>query len=283
MAYEDLLEKLVLPATPTAPPEPVQSEEPPPFASPRTSSSYSAASSPGSLFQSNATPGPQPEERTVVTANPLLAEEQEAAAREAESYILPPAAVPTPAFAAYPIVAQPANPPVPSASLAPRKVVQVSYPVLGGMLLGAAFVGGLFTWGMRPSRVAAPSPTLVATPVVPVQPLRPVSPPPQVEQLPTQAPPPPAPAAAKPAAAAEAQPAREVPAAEPAAESGEGEAKAAPKAKAHHAVAKAPRPPKAVAPVASKPVAAKPVAAKPAPAKPAPSKKGGKGWVDPFL
>ena len=41
MAYEDLLEKLVLPATPAAPEEAEAAEEPPPFAAPRPSSSHS--------------------------------------------------------------------------------------------------------------------------------------------------------------------------------------------------------------------------------------------------
>jgi len=284
MAYEDLLEKLVLPATPAEPAEPQEAEEPPPFASTRTSSSHPVSSSIGSLFPQGETPGPaQTEERTVVTANPLLAEEQQAAAREAESYILPPAAAPTPAFTESPIVAQPARPGIQTTGLAPGKVVQLSYPVLGGILLGAALVGGLFTHLMSPSRTAVPptsTPTAVATPVIPAQPAPPANPAPHVQPVPT----PPAPAAAQPAAAAEAKPVREVAPAEPAVapEESEGEAKEATKPKAHHAAAKAARPPK---PVAAKPAPApKPVAAKPASApKPAPAKKPGKGWVDPFL
>ncbi len=105
LAYEDLLEKLVLPATPAAPDESEAAEEPPPFASTEPSSPHLSSSSVGNLYQ----PGlGTSEERTVVTANPLLAEEQQAAAREAENYILPPAAVATPGFA-QPPVAQPVH------------------------------------------------------------------------------------------------------------------------------------------------------------------------------
>ena len=266
LAYEDLLEKLVLPATPAAPDESEAAEEPPPFASPQPSSPHLSSSSVGNLYQ----PGPgTSEERTVVTANPLLAEEQEAAAREAENYILPPASVATPAFAQPPVVAQPVRVALRKPSLDLNKVVQISYQKLGIVLLAALLVGGVFTRLVTPTRVVVTmpppqTPTLVARPVVPVQPPQPVNPAPQVVPLPNPAEPAaPAPPAAQHAATA-------IPAAEPAPrESGEGGPKTVTKAKVHHA-AKSPRPPKSAAPKA-------------APAKPAAPKKPAKGgWVDPF-
>ena len=270
LAYEDLLEKLVLPATPAAP-EAEPAEDPPPFASAQPSSSHSSSASLDNLFQSPATS----EERTVVTANPLLAEEQEAAAREAENYILPPASVPTPAFARPPIAAQPARETFHKASLALHKVVQISYQKLGIMLLVAVLVGGGLSRLMTPIRVVvtappAQTPTLVAKPVVPVQPTQPANPAPQVVPLPNPAElPAPAPPAAQRAATAEARPPGEIPAAVPAPMESGGGGKPAAKVKAHHA-AKSPRPPKSAAPKA-------------APAKPAAAKKPAKGgWVDPF-
>jgi len=278
LAYEDLLEKLVLPATPAAPDEAEAAEEPPPFASDQPSSPHLSSSSGGNLYQ----PGPgTSEERTVVTANPLLAEEQEAAAREAENYILPPASVPTPAFAQPPVAAEPARATLQKPSLDLgldlNRVVQISYKKLGIMLLATLLLGGGFTRLMTPARVVvsvppAQTPTLVARPVVPVQPTQPANPTPQVVPLPSPAEPPaPAPPAAQRAATAEARPSREIPAAEPApAEAAEGAPKTAAKAKVHHAAKASPRPPRIAAP---KPALAKPVA---------PKKQAKGGWVDPF-
>jgi hypothetical protein len=278
LAYEDLLEKLVLPATPAAPDEAEVVEEPPPFASVQPSSPHPSSSSLGNLFQPSAATS---EERTVVTANPLLAEEQEAAARDAENYILPPASVATPAFAAPPVVAKPVRATLQRASLALNKVVQISYQKLGIMLLVALLVGGGLSRLMTPIRVVvsappAQTPTLVARPVVPVQPPQPANPAPQVVPLPNPAESPaPAPPAAQRAATAEARPSGGIPAAAPApAESGGGEPRTAARAKVHHAT-KSPRPPKSAAP---KVAPAKPVAAKPA----APKKAAKGGWVDPF-
>jgi hypothetical protein len=283
MAYEDLLEKLVLPTKAAAPEESEVAEEPPPFASPRSSSSHSSSSPLANLFPPNAPSlADVSDERTVVTANPLLAEEQEAAAREAENYILPAAPVAPPVFAEPQIVARPARETFQRASLVVlHKVIQISYQRLGVMLLVAMLVGGLLSWLMTPTRavVSAPPPqaaTLVARPVVPAQPTQQANPAPQVVPLPTPTElPVPALPAAQPAATAQAK--RPVaPAVEPAPEeSGAAEAKTAAKTRVHHA-AKASRPAKSAAPKAA-PV--KPAA----PAKPAASKKSGKGgWVDPF-
>lgn len=277
MAYEDLLEKLVLPSQLAAPDEAEAAEEPPPFASPRPSSAESTPSPLGSLFPPSAPAIPTTsDERTVVTANPLLAEEQEAAAREAENYILPAAPVATPVFVESPILAQPFRAKPQPTGLAPSKVIQISYPMFGFMMLAAVLVGGVLSRLMAPTRVVvtpppAQAPTLVARPVVPAQPTQPANPAPRVVPLPTPTElPAPAPAVAQPAATAEAKPPGEIPTAEPPLEeSGAGELRTATRARVHHA-AKSPRPSKSVAP-------------KVAPAKPVASKKPGKGgWVDPF-
>jgi hypothetical protein len=272
LAYEDLLEKLVLPATPAAPAEAEAAEEPPPFAAVQPSSPHPSSSPLGNLFQPSAATS---EERTVVTANPLLAEEQEAAARDAENYILPPASVAPPAFATPTVVAKPVRATLQRARLSLSKVVQLSYQKLGIMLLVAALVGGGLSRLMTPIRVVvtappAQTPTLVARPVVPVQPTQPANPAPQVVPLPNPAEPPaPAPPAERRAASAEPRPSGETPAAAAAPAPGGGEPKTAARAKVHHA-AKSPRPPRSVAP-------------RTVPAKPAAPKKPAKGgWVDPF-
>jgi len=213
------------------------------------------------------------DERTVVTANPLLAEEQEAAAREAENFILPAAPVAPPVFMEPQVLAPPIGGNLRPTVLAPNKFIQISYPMFGFMMLAAVLVGGVLSRLMAPPRTVvtalpAQVPTLVARPVVPVPPAQPANPAPQVVPLPTPTEPP---VAAQPAAAAAARRApAEAPAAQPAPEEfGMGESQSGARVRAHHAV-KSPRPPKSAAP---RPVAAKSAASK----KPA---KG--GWVDPF-
>ncbi len=268
MAYEDLLEKLVLPAQPAPVEEPAAHQ-----VTPRPSSVL-ASSSPDSLFPSNVTPGPvTSDERTVVTVNPLLAEEQEAAARGAESYILPAAPPPQPLLPNTPVVvpqARPATTPTtPKFVVLPGKIVQATYPVFGGIVLGGIILGILVGRASAPTKVIEKVQVVQAQPVATPSPApgqaAQASPTPEVVPLPTpsEAPKP----AAQPAAAAAAE--------EPAAE----EAKPEAKPKAHHA-SKASHSPKPAKPaVAAKPVAA----AKAAPAaKPAGGKKPGKGWVDPF-
>ena len=285
MAYEDLLEKLVLPTPSAAPDESEAAEEPPPFAPPRVSSSHAAVSPLANLFPPGAPSlADVSDERTVVTANPLLAEEQEAAAREAENFILPAAPVAPPVFVEPQVLAPPVVANQRQAVLAPNKFIQISYPMFGFMMLAAVLVGGVLSRLMAPTTPTvvtpppAQAPTLVARPVVPAQPTQPANPAPQVVPLPTPTEPPaPAPMAARPAAAAAAKKApAELPAAQPAPEElGMGEIQPVARAKVHHA-AKTPRPPKSVAP---KVAAVKPAAA----AKPAAPKKPAKGgWVDPF-
>ena len=167
------------------------------------------------------------DERTVVTANPLLAEEQEAAAREAENFILPAASVAPPVFVEPQVLAPPVGGNLRPTVLAPNKFVQISYPMFGFMMLAAVLVGGVLSRLMAPPRAVvtalpAQVPTLVARPVVPVPPTppaQPANPAPQVVPLPTPTEPPaPAPAAAQPAAAAAARAPAEAPAAQPAPE-----------------------------------------------------------------
>ena len=286
MAYEDLLEKLVLPTPSAAPDESEAAEEPPPFAPARPSSSHPVASPLANLFPSGAPSlADVSDERTVVTANPLLAEEQEAAAREAENFILPAAPVAPPVFVEPQVLAPPIGGNLRPTVLAPNKFIQISYPMFGFMMLAAVLVGGVLSRLMAPPRTVvtalpAQVPTLVARPVVPVPPTppaQPANPAPQVVPLPTPTEPPaPAPVAAQPAAAAAARAPAEAPAAQPAPEEfGMGESQSGTRVRAHHAV-KSPRPPKSASP---RPVAVKPAAA----AKPAASKKPAKGgWVDPF-
>jgi hypothetical protein len=280
LAYEDLLEKLVLPTGPAIPDEGEAPEDPPPFASSRPSSAQATPTPLVNLFTPGVPPGlDTSDERTVVTANPLLAEEQQAAAREAETYILPAAPLPlaTPVFVQPPVVAHPVHAAFERTGLAIHKVIQISYQKLGIMLLVAMLAGGLVSRLMAPTRavVSAPTPqttTLTATPVVPAQPTQAAKPAPQVVALPTPSEPPAARPAAQPAAPAAAKPSAAIPTAAPTpAESGAGESKTAAKARVHHVVkASSPRPVKSAAPKA-------------APAKPAAPKKPAKGgWVDPF-
>ena len=285
MAYEDLLEKLVLPTPSAAPEENEAAEEPPPFAPTRPSSSHAASSPLANLFPPGAPSlADVSDERTVVTANPLLAEEQEAAAREAENFILPAApSVVAPVFVEPQALAPPVVANQRPSMLGPNRFIQISYPMFGFMMLAAVLVGGVLSRLMAPSRpvVTAPPaqvPTLVAKPVVPAQPTPaapPANPAPQVVPLPTE-PAAPAPVAAQPAAVPAAKARVELPAAQPAPEEPfMGEAQPAARAPAHHA-AKAPRPPKSAAPKVAAVKSA-------APAKPAPAKKPAKGgWVDPF-
>jgi hypothetical protein len=275
LAYEDLLEKLVLPTGPAAPDEGEAPEDPPPFASSRPSSAQATPTPLVNLFTPGVPPGlDSSDERTVVTANPLLAEEQEAAAREAETYILPAAAPrATPVFVQPPVVAHPVHAAFERTGLALHKVIQISYQKLGIMLLVAMLAGVLVSRLMAPTRAVVSAstpqtPTLTATPVVPAQPTQAANPAPRVVALPTPSEPP----ADQPAAPAAAKPSAAIPTAAPTpAESGAGESKTAAKARVHHVVkSSSPRPVKSAAPKA-------------APAKPASPKKPAKGgWVDPF-
>lgn len=260
LAYEDLLAKLVLPAKA---PEP-EPEMPALMSSLPLSEPIALPSAPYIRPSSQSLQAAPPaEERTLVTENPLLAEEQEAAAREGR--------LPT---RDHPIVMHEELRSAPTEPLAVANGAAKSrlvYLMLGGLLvLGGMILAVLVLKLLMPT--PAPQTPVVITPApAPARP--PLAPPAHVEPLPPSAPAAAAePAFAEPAAAA-GQPTFAV---EP--------ERAAPRA--HKPVVR----PKPVRPMAPK-VAALP---KPAPApkqavapkapKAAPAKKAGKssGYADPF-
>jgi hypothetical protein len=266
LAYEDLLAKLVLPAKPSEPepamPTPAGSL---PLLDP-ASVPYKRPSSPSFLV------APPTDERTLVTENPLLAEEQEAAAREGRS-----------ASREIPNVVREEMRPALTEPLANGVAKsRLVYLMLGGLLV---LVGMILAVLVLKLIMPAPAPVPVVITPAPAPP--PPAPPTHVEPLPPTE---------------HVVPALAVPA-PPAAPAGEAKANAA----ASEAPSQAPSEGEAVMPEAeksqpkvhrsaSRPKApshassAKPaVAAKPAaPAKaqkPAATKKSGKasqGWVDPF-
>lgn len=317
MAYEDLLEKLVLPGAETPSGQAEAEDAPfPPIDTPQPTKETATEDAPW-RFPAGPSLLDSAEERTVVTQNPLLAEEQEAAREAAAAQT--PTAISDPSYqaaaSAYtqaassaetaqvsyaspsvynntpvvvpvgpaPIPLQPR--PAPPAATAGR--IQISYPMFGGVVLTALIVGGLVVRYLAPSPHVAPVQTEVVVAPTPVQPAAPApvaqpTPAPQAA-TPTPAPevvPVPTPVAAT-AAVPEAKPTVPEPAAEPAAETKPSE-EAAPE----------PRPapkPKAhhAAKPASKPSPKPAPAAKPAPAS-KPAKPAGKpagkkgGWTDPF-
>jgi hypothetical protein len=267
LAYEDLLAKLVLPAK--APePEPALPALAAPLPMPETlmapeeptpSVAFKPTSSANYLLSAPT------EERTLVTVNPLVAEEQEAAYREGRS-----------ASREQPLMVQdemqPAStePVVAGAARSRfRDLMLGGALVLGGFMLAVVFLKLIMP-------TPAPPPPVVIAPALPPPP---AAPPAHVEPLPPS-PTPPAPAAAQPEAEA---PAAAVP--ENAVPAGE-EAAAQPKAhrathKATHVAAPKPAAPKPVAAVAPK-VAPAPTPAAKAPKAPAGKKSKGSGYADPF-
>ena len=276
LAYEDLLAKLVLPAK--APePEPDMPALAAPMPMPETLIAPADPTPPALAFNrpssANFLIAPPTEERTLVTVNPLVAEEQEAAYREGRS-----------ASREQPLVIQeemrPAltEPMVAGANVGGAKS-RFMYLMTGGLLvLGGFVLAVLFLKLIMPT--PAPPPAVIIAPAPAPQPS---VPPAHVEPLPPSTPP--APAAAQPEAVA---PAAALP--ENAGSNGE-EAASAPKAhrsarKTAHVAAPKPAPaPKA--PPVPKPAAAPKAAAAPAPApaakapKPA-GKKKTSGYADPF-
>jgi hypothetical protein len=322
MAYEDLLEKLVLPGADNAPAAAEAQDPPfPPVDTPQPMRQTTPAGEDAPWrFPAGPSVLDAAEERTVVTQNPLIAEEQEAA-REAAAAQTPTAiSDPSyPAVAAATAYSQPAstaetaqvsyaapstynNTPVvlPVApapiTLQPRSAalaaapgrVQLSYPMFGGVLLTALIVGGLVV------RYLAPAPHVVPVqPEAVVAPAQPVAAPAPVPAQPVAAP---APVPAQPTAAATPSPEVPVPT-PPAAPAPEAKAAAPeptePAAEAKPAETEPSAEPKAAPKPKAHHSAAKPApksAAKPAPvAKPAPAAKPTKpagkkpgGWADPF-
>jgi hypothetical protein len=287
LAYEDLLAKLVLPAK--APePEPTMPSPSEPLPLPEAFGTPGIASSAAPadpllglpalepLLPATTRPSspslqiaPPTEERTLVTDNPLVAEEQQAAAREGR------------AGASW---EQPVQQALHAAPTEPVIVLngKVKFKFL---MIGALLVMGGMALATVVIKLLAPTPTppppvLVAPPPVP-QP--PPAPPAQVQPLPPTPPaatPPAAPEEAKAAAAIEEpQPPSDMEKAQLRPHKREGHPKPA-----HVAT---PRPAPVPAPAPAPKVAPAPKAAAPAPA-PAPKPaKGGKksktsGYVDPF-
>jgi hypothetical protein len=288
MAYEDLLAKLVLPAKapeaeaqmpalPSSMPEVEPIALPTPAAEPVEPFARASATSSSSFQVSSPT-----EERTLVTENPLVAEEQEAAAREGRSGVREQ---PVPVVIDGAQVMQ-SGPIAPLSALTAKS--KLVYLMLGGLLVLVGMVLAVFVLKLlMPS--PAPQPPVVITPV----PQPPPAPPAHVEPLPPS--PPAAPSAAAPApAAVPVQPEQPSAKAEDTPENppAEPEAAAAPTAEPE----KTPRPRKTVhtkpAHAVARPVAATPKAAASPKATAAPAAKPGKpaasskksksGWVDPF-
>jgi translation initiation factor IF-2 len=285
LAYEDLLAKLVLPAKAPEPEATLPAPEPLPvpeaFTAPPTPGvaepAFPSISLPSSPSLQAAPPS---EEQTLVTDNPLVAEEQQAAYREGR-------------ITTQPRIQDEMRPaltqPVPAVSVPKSKLL-----VLGVLLFsaGAVLATIIFKLIGSSSTVQAP-PTAVAPPPVP-QPTP--APPAQVKPLPPT-PPVAAPTEQPAAAPTAAEPAEPVaPAAASAEEEPSVDEKAqarARKREAHRAPRPAPAPkaaapapaPKAAAPAPAPKAAPKAAAPAPAPAaKPAKAGKKGKGgsYADPF-
>lgn len=293
LAYEDLLAKLVLPAGKPAEPTAAQTAPTPlPMPElviaplpPALEHLITPAPTPAPVFRRPSASIPlvssSADERTLVTENPLLAEEQEAAAREGRTTSHD--AAPRVQDEQRPAVTEPVSRPVIASGVTKAKIV---YFFAGSlvMLVGVGLALLVFKVFVRPS---SPQPTAVTAPAaVPppaaakVEPLPSIPPPPAAEPVtaPAQAPAPEPAAAAtddSPAAAEE----RAAP--EPSAKVAPRPHKAAPKRPAH-AAAKPATP--AAAPAAAKPAPAAKAAAPAAKStKAAPAKKSkSSGYADPF-
>lgn len=279
LAYEDLLAKLVLPAK--APePEPAMPALASSLPLPESISAPAAPTPPAVSFKRSSSASLQiaslSDERTLVTVNPLVAEEQEAAAREGRSGSreLPP------------IMIQEEMRP---ALTEPMAVVNGARSRLfylmsgGGLVLFGFFLAVFFLKLIMPTPVAPP-PVVIRPAPLPA----PAPPPPaHVEPLPPSAPPA-APAVVPEATAPATTPPSEIPA--PAAEDVAAPEVENAKPKAHRPAARkvahvaAPKPalaPKpAVAPKATPAPAAAPAAK--TPKAPAGKKPKAGGYADPF-
>jgi hypothetical protein len=281
LAYEDLLAKLVLPAKAPEPepampalmsslPLPDSDVEPiTPSATP-----YILPSSPSLLS------APPSDESTLVTENPLVAEEQQAAYREGRMGIQPPNAVQQEQQAALTEPVAPVN------GAAKSRLFYLMAG--GGLVLFGMFLAVVVLKMLMPTPAPPPPAMIAPAPLPPPPP--PSAPPAHVEPLPPSAPAavaPPAPAAPVPGAAPE-NPAAipdTVPGVEPERPAPRPHRVAHPKP-ARLAVPKAVAAPKPAP--APKPAAAPKPAPAPAPAAKAPkapaAKKPGKasGYADPF-
>jgi hypothetical protein len=270
LAYEDLLAKLVLPAkapepepTMPAPAETLPEALPAPVAAPihelLLPPSLGRPSSPSLQV------APPTEEQTLVTDNPLVAEEQQAAAREGRASVT---------REQPPVVHEEFHPAVtePVAALNGAAKSKLLYLMFGGLLvLGGMVLATVLLKLLMPT--PAPQPPVVVAPAPIPQP--PPAPPAQVQPLP----PTPAPAAAAPPPVA-AQPEQPAAAEPPAPE--EEAPPAPPKPRPHRREGRA-----RSSHSASAKAAAAPKAAASAPKAAAKSGKGGKkgkasSYVDPF-
>jgi hypothetical protein len=281
LAYEDLLAKLVLPAK--APePEPIMPALAAPLPMPDSIGLSAAPTPPAVAFKrpssSSFQIAPPTDERTLVTDNPLVAEEQEAAYREGRS-----ASRDQP-----PIVVQDEMRPAftePMAAANGGAKSRLLYLMLGGLLvLGGMILAVLVLKLLMPT--PAPQPTVVSPAPAPPPPF---APPAHVEPLPPSAP------AAAPVPPQATAPATLPPAAEvPAPAAGEGMAPENEKApaKAHKAATRkvahvsGPKPAPAPKAMVAAPKATPAPAAAPA-AKAPKAAAGGKkpkasGYADPF-
>jgi hypothetical protein len=283
LAYEDLLAKLVLPGKMLEPEAATPAPSGPPSSLPMPEAFGGSAASPAyeSVLPSVTRPSspsidlaPPSEEKTLVTENPLVAEEQEAAAREGRASLTHDQVTASRDHQQY---AQ-TEPIRAFGGAAKSKLVYVLFGGLlafGGMAL-AVLVLKLLGAGpaAQPPAVVAPAPVPQPTP----------APPAQVQPLPPTPPVAPAPEPTAVPSVAEPTKAKAAPAAEEAPVVAEGSEKPQPRVHrretrrpAHAAAAKpAPAAPKVAAPKAAAPAVSAPVA------KPAKSAKKGKGYADPF-
>jgi hypothetical protein len=274
LAYEDLLAKLVLPAKA---PEP-EPQMPAVMSSLPLPEPPTAPSLPVQAFSASSVPtlqaAPPAEERTLVTENPLVAEEQEAAAREGRLLRDPGLPVPVQGDLRS-LTTAPMTVP---GNGAPRS--RFFYMVAGGLVvLAGVLLVVLVLKLLTPAPMPAPPAAVAPTPPLP---LPPSAPPAVVEPLPPSTPPPAA-APAEPVAAPEPSAAAPEPS---------GQAEPSAPAKPHKpAHARPPRPatPKVAATPkpapAPKATVAPKVAPAPAPAPKAPKASGKKpkgGYADPF-
>jgi len=284
LAYEDLLAKLVLPAK-VPEPEPAMPALAAPLPMPETLMAPAAPTPPAVAYNRSSSASfqiaPPTEERTLVTDNPLVAEEQEAAVREGRT-------------------GSREQPPLIQSDMRPS----VTEPMVGAIAgtgksrafyLTAAVVLVVFGFFLAVVflKVIAPAPQLPVV-ITPAPLPTPSAPPAHVEPLPPSDPPAAAVPAPPPAPAERPAPAAENPA--PTVEEAVAPDSERPQPKAHrparkvaHVAAPKPAPaPKAPAPATKPAVVAAPKAASaPSPvAKPAkaPSGKKGKssGYADPF-
>jgi len=274
LAYEDLLAKLVLPSkTPGV----VHSETPPP-------SPFIAPPTPGIFGPSNlGAAASSSDERTLVTQNPLLAEEQETAAREGLAspreelpQAFPLAMGASPIAPVAPVTFQPSAPIV----VAPNKPVAI-YLMLGSALVILASILVILVVKFVLPGSPSPTPRLEQV-VVPPSPAPSVALPPTPPSQVVPLPPSEAPAAKEPDPEPKPEPAAEAPSEQP-----EPEAAVAPKepAKPRKSVsssshskkeskAKDSKPKESRAKESKQVASPKPKASK--------SSKSGAGWADPF-